>query len=483
MRLPTPVAGSFQRSPREYTPASVPGLAAWYPIRARQWEDSARTILAGVGSPVGARDDFSGNLRHLIQGDTAKKPTLVAEGPAFTHVDDLMSTTLDVNPMSLQFAWMMSLWGKDGSDSFAPLREVQTGVWGLPIADGDDFRVPMAGNWDADGTWCVIGLVLPDFDNDAVFREFVRIRIDSDNEIEIWQTGSGNIAARFELGGTEAGANAIAAPGFTAGSPIILALRYDGTQLHLSYAELDAPSLTIDTETASLGTEGVGVWVASIGQFAGSNVAPGAHRWLVTNDGSSAEPITDLFGGMTPDAWRTKWDGSLVIELPYSTDGASFTIRTTGGGTVSPSVASRAVPSRVPWSLTTDGEIGPFVYVAIAEDERIEVGYRNAEGASDSATSVDPITIAAHGVSVEFDGTTLRVFEDLTEVVSLAVSGTFTGLNKLNVGGMSTTYDGHPFDERIGDCFLHTGGPYSTFRRRLLHNYLAGVTEGLAEAV
>lgn len=147
------------------------------------------------------------------------------------------------------------------------------------------------------------------------------------------------------------------------------------------------------------------------------------------------------------------------------------------------SVSTSGVPSRVIWSASKDGALQPYVYAALATDEKLEIGVRNVAGTRTEASSSGSMTTGVHSLIIEFDGTaTLKAYLDTVEVASVAVSGSFTGLDHLNLGGLVGYLEGHPFDERIAEPVLHAGASfpgYSAIDRTRLHNWLAERVTGL----
>lgn len=153
---------------------------------------------------------------------------------------------------------------------------------------------------------------------------------------------------------------------------------------------------------------------------------------------------------------------------------------------LTPTVATKAVPTRVIWSASRAGEDRPYLYVALASDEKLEIGARNEAGARTEASSPSSLVTGAHSLILEHDGAgTLRAYVDAELVATLALAGTFSGLDRLSLGGLAAYLEGHPFDERIGDSWMHAGpdfAGYTAIQRARLHNYLAARTTGLAPA-
>lgn len=143
---------------------------------------------------------------------------------------------------------------------------------------------------------------------------------------------------------------------------------------------------------------------------------------------------------------------------------------------LTPSTATKAVPSRVIASFSKAGLNQPYVYAGVATDEKLEIGARDDAGGRIEASSAGALAIGPHSLILEFDGTVLKAFVDTVEVASLAVAGALTGLDTLTLGGLAGFVEGHPFDERIGGAWLHAGAAfrgYTAIDRRRLHNYLA----------
>lgn len=67
------------------TPNQVTGLTGWWDALTSSslWQDTAGTVAAGVGDPVGRWDDLSGNGRHFIQATAGRRPTRQASNLLF----------------------------------------------------------------------------------------------------------------------------------------------------------------------------------------------------------------------------------------------------------------------------------------------------------------------------------------------------------------------------------------------------------------
>ena len=148
-------------------------------------------------------------------------------------------------------------------------------------------------------------------------------------------------------------------------------------------------------------------------------------------------------------------------------------------------VATKATPSRVLWSASKTGSGLPYVYAAISEAEKLEIGYRNDAGTRDEDTSAGAVAIGVHSILIEMEAADLVGYVDGVEVCRLTIAGTFTGMDTITIGGMSTTYDGHEFDEKMGEVWGHGGVDfpgYSAYERTELLEHLASVTDGLEVA-
>lgn len=152
--------------------------------------------------------------------------------------------------------------------------------------------------------------------------------------------------------------------------------------------------------------------------------------------------------------------------------------------TVSLSVSTSGVPSRVIWSASKDGVNQPYVYASVATDEKLEIGARNVAGTRVEDSSSGSISTGVHSIYLEWDGVdTITAYLDTVEVASVTLSGSYTGLDRLNLGGLPLFVEGYPFDERIGDILLFGGSSFAGSDagiRDEIHNFLSNLTDGLA---
>ncbi|HSV91720.1 MAG TPA: hypothetical protein VLH81_01540, partial [Desulfobacterales bacterium] len=233
----------------------------------------------------------------------------------------------------------------------------------------------------------------------------------------------------------------------------------------------------------------LGRWVVVLGsarKTAGSPV-------LRLSDGGSnatAEAATALQGTMaaTGAAGRLLATGTGLVRLRTGTGAEAYfdNLRALQLAVVSLSVSTSGVPSRVIWSASKNGVTLPYVYAALATDEKLEIGVRNVAGTRTEASSSGSVTTGVHSLILEFNGTdTLKAYLDAVEVASVAVSGSFTGLDRLNLGGLPGFVGGHPFDERIAEPVLWDGADFAAYGglkaidRIRLHNWLAARVTGL----
>lgn len=150
---------------------------------------------------------------------------------------------------------------------------------------------------------------------------------------------------------------------------------------------------------------------------------------------------------------------------------------------VSLSVSTSGVPSRVIWSASKNGALQPYVYAALATDEKLEVGVRNDAGTRTEASSAGSVTTGVHSLIFEWDGTSLKAYLDTVLVATLTPgAGAYTGLDQLSLGGLAGYLEGHPFDERVAEPVLYGGASFpglTAIDRVRLHNYLAARVTGL----
>ncbi len=318
-RLPAPLHRPYRTARRTYTPQSVGDLALWYPIDGRAWQDSSRTTPAGAGEPVGARDDYSGNARHLYQATTLKKPTFSATGPGIQYdgVDDLMATTYALNPASM-FAAMLALWGKDGSDAFKtialqPLKAALVGEYGIQLEDGDIYSVALPANWNAN-SWEIGIWYVPDFGMDGQTRNILVLRLDSTNYIQIAKSSSDLLFFDVHVAGVTK--STTLAPTFAAGVPMFIGIRLSGGTATV-YADVAGDGGAADTGSiasiASFSTSSG--WTADFGHFNSVNFGPGATNALVTVGGGAAA-ITDRYAlgaGQPLATWLDTYRAAVVV--------------------------------------------------------------------------------------------------------------------------------------------------------------------------
>lgn len=332
-RLPTPLHRPYRAAARTFTPQSVGALALWYPIDGRIWTDSARTTAAGAGDPVGARDDYSGNAKHLLQATTLKKPTFSASGPGIQYdgVDDLMTVTYALSPAS-QFAIMMAIWGKDGSDAFKtvalntfkPTLVTAPGSseYGIELGDGAVFERDLPANFQPGVQWAFpITFVPVPASNDGLAHTICELRKDASNTVKVRKLASGDI----ELSATVAGVVKTpvtltpSAP-WTAGTIVFAGLQFDGTAATVHFATTGATTL----QTASIGSFGTlaaGTYTFCVGaQSGGAEGLPGVYNVLGI-DSNSAAAITTRFAA---GAWL---DIATYLQTTISGDSKSLAQR------------------------------------------------------------------------------------------------------------------------------------------------------------
>lgn len=506
-RLPAPLHRSYTRQARSYGPWSIPGLVERWPVvGGSQLTTSTGTTPAGVADPVGRLAGVLG-VADFVQATAGRRPTISATGPAvaFDGADDLLKATYALS-MSSRWAMAMAVWVQAGSDAVAldSLEAVTnlSGEYGMRLEVGDNRRLtPMPATWNPNN-WSLSAFALPFFaSTDGADHYVLTIRGDASNYIQIRKTTASTVLFRVRVGATNYDAS-LTLP-FSAGDTVFVGARlYSGTLT--VYADTDGDFSLNAANTTSIPSFGSLTWTAYFGADQdGASRFGGAMNVLLTNNGSAATPITNRFNagnGMAAEGvgnWLDTHGDTLVLALPGDSDGSTFTLKGASGSpasddewgdagyaTVSLTTSTSGVPSRVVCAASASGLLQPYMYAAIATDEKLEIGVRNAAATRTEASSSGAVSAGAHSLLIEFDGTsTLKAYIDTVEVASLAVSGSFSGLDTLTLGGMLTFVPGNPFDERIGDAWLHAGASfpgYTAIDRVRLHNYLAGRTTGLS---
>lgn len=96
-----PVALMRRRpAPSSWSPSSLVGLSAWWRADSGTFQDTAASLGASAGEPVGAWIDRAGSAATLQQGTSGKRPTRQDSGPngtpvlVFDGVNDFLSATL-----------------------------------------------------------------------------------------------------------------------------------------------------------------------------------------------------------------------------------------------------------------------------------------------------------------------------------------------------------------------------------------------------
>lgn len=291
-------------------------------------------------SGAGELFDLNGNGYHVQLGSTSgadtNDPTFVSgEGFVFS-VDDFMQAADPI--ISGAGPWSMAARVKvaDGSaafeaESLAGITNL-SGEYGLRINKGDLFQFAVPGNWTPDN-WSVGFLVLVDWANtDGVSHPFQVFYADASNYVVWGKNAAGDLYCTVVAAGTTKTASLTSA--FAAGTIIYFGARLNGGTLTV-YADTDDDNdITDNTATATSVPASTGAsWTAYVGaNQAGSEFLEGAVNAVLTNDGSSADPIIDRFNGgagMAIEEWAARFHAvsglqyreSVVLYGPYDYDG------------------------------------------------------------------------------------------------------------------------------------------------------------------
>ena len=350
MTIRPPGLHPYRRNRRTVGPRSIAGLKGWWPIAGPFYQDAAMTMPATYGDPVGGREDISGQASHLLQATTAKKPTLDATGPGVRYdmVDDLLKTTYNLS-MASRWAIMMSVWSKDDSDKFT-LRDTgvtnlnAAGEKALNVPEGANFQRVMPANWDPDD-WSVQMFAPADWaSTDGFSHPWGAIYADANNYVEWGKNPAGDLYCTVVAAGTTKTATLTLA--IAAGDTPFFGARLNSGTLTV-YADTNSDTV-LETATAVGVPASTGAsWTLHAGKDqAGTAWLEGAVNLLITNDGSSADPITDRFNGGAGMAlggdmgWLAQVSGNgsrhgenLVLHVGGNSDGSAVQIDTAQGAT------------------------------------------------------------------------------------------------------------------------------------------------------
>ncbi len=225
------------------------------------------------------------------------------------------------------------------------------GEYGLRIDAGDNFQVAMPANWDPD-SFPLIGWFIPDWDSDDGVRHFIgRIHSDSSNQVDVSKTTGGDIRFHVIAAGTIK--SIFMTRAFSAGDVVFFGLRVYGGTMYV-YVDTDGDGDVTDNVSstadvpASTGTS----WTLYVGQdHEGNFPLEGSLNLIITDDGSSAAPITDRFNGgdgMAIEEWMNRHSDKLVLGVMGNTAGTDYAMYTAYGAT--PAVTRNDPATQVDWT-------------------------------------------------------------------------------------------------------------------------------------
>jgi hypothetical protein len=293
------------KAPEDLYPASLDFLYP-SPSRGRLWEDSILTDRASPTDPVGAREDYSGHVRHATQATTARKPTYVATGPSVDYdgADDLLKATYSLS-LASKFAIMLAAWRANGINKFDlyPMTVANLTAEDYVAIEAGDVLVYPLSPWD-EARWSASYWCNPAWDSDdGLTHVFWEIYLDADNWIQLIKTAAGDVRLRTRAGGTEKTAD-LTPITWAAGDEVFIGASFDGTDATLFFDTTEDG--TLETQTiASVGTFLGGSYSAYLGSEQDlSNPGEGGLNLILLNDHRSA-PITDRYDGGSGEAWAT----------------------------------------------------------------------------------------------------------------------------------------------------------------------------------
>ena len=280
--------------------------------------------------------DQSGNAYNADLNDgTVNEPTADLPDGYVYMVDDYAQTaTAPVSAPPWTLAARVKTVDATQGIELASLAAVTnlSGEWARRVNAGDNRQVTMPANWDPD-EWAFEPWVISDWaSGDGAGHPFLAIYADANNSIEFGKDAAGDLYATVIANATTKTATLTLA--IVAGTPFLFGARLSGGTLTI-YADTDADSDVSDntaTATAVPASSGAS-WTGYIGRDqAGTAWLEGALSLLITNDGSSAAPITDRFNagaGMAIETWASRFHPvsglqyreSIVLYGPHDYDG------------------------------------------------------------------------------------------------------------------------------------------------------------------
>jgi hypothetical protein len=286
-----------------------------------------------------------------------------------------------------------------------------SGEYAIRIEAGDDLQITMPANWDPD-SWTISAWFIPDFANtDGVARDLCHINLSGTDRVILRKETGGELRCYVTAGGVTV--SSFLTKAFTAGTPVFFGARWDGVT-QTAYADTNDDG-TLETDSdANANAITAGSYTAFVGQSStGLRSLEGALNLLVTNDGSSADPITDRFNagaGMAIEEWANRHSDKLVLYGPHSTDsGATHSWKTAYGSV--PAVTRNDTATQITWDdveavaanvlrnrhrLTTNDSVSRRVTLLEMASAN---GWTYAEDITQAVWTKDNISIAADAVA------------------------------------------------------------------------------------
>ena len=207
------------------------------------------------------------------------------------------------------------------------------------IEVGDDLRYAVPANFDPNN-FTISGWVIPDWaSGDGKDHIIADMMITGNNRVQLYKGTNGKLYCYVAAAGVAVVASLTKT--LVAGTPFFLATRLNGGTLTL-YADTNADG-TLDTNAAAgVGTLAAGSYNVFMGQSASSPATlalEGAVNLLITDNGGSANPITDRFNagaGLAlygDDCWLARHGKNLVLHVGGNAAGTAIQAETYSGAT------------------------------------------------------------------------------------------------------------------------------------------------------
>ena len=256
--------------------------------------------------------------------------------------------------------------------------------YAVRIEAGDDLRYTVPANFDPNN-WTASFLIIPDFaSNTGVHRFLAGFRVDINNRIEVLQyTGSSDISVEVTANGASPVSAARTCP-WSAGDVVFVGVRLCAGRVYICAANITTGGTALTESSTAGAVPFVGSpWTVQIGGYTTPGFEwEGAINFLITNDGSSADAITDRFNagaGMAlagDDGWLARHGKNLVLHVGGNAAGTAIQADT--------------------YSAATD-------MLAGTATGRVDLSSGNYLTTADPGAGADGLTAASWGIAWESD--------------------------------------------------------------------------------